>query len=151
MDKTMADITPDQGIFGGLFVLTNLADAVSNKYLKDLTTKQWFLLACLSTFFVQPPTLTQLAEIMGVSHQNVKMVALRLQEKQFLRLLKDPKDKRAWRVQLTNKPAVYTQESETLQNQFIERLYSGISDQEKRLTYQVLLQMMENVKRMKDE
>lgn len=68
-------------IFGGLFLVSNRLETIGNEFLGELTTKQWFFLAVLFTFFTEPPTLSQLSQFMGSSHQNLKQIALKLEKR----------------------------------------------------------------------
>jgi DNA-binding MarR family transcriptional regulator len=53
-----------------------------------ITTKQWFLSETINSLFDAHPTLTEVGNAMGSSHQNVKQVAMKLQEKGCLSLKK---------------------------------------------------------------
>ncbi len=88
-EREVAALDDKQAIFGSLFLLATTLDTVGDRFLGDLTTKQWYLMAMLGTFFAEPPTIGELAERMGTSHQNVKQIARRLEEKGFLDLERD--------------------------------------------------------------
>ena len=80
------DLIPDQKyIFGGIQIAANQMDTLMERELKEhnLTTKQWLLCVVIQNSFDHAPTIKELAAGMGSSHQNVKQVALRLQEKGF--------------------------------------------------------------------
>ena len=55
------------------------------------------LLACLE-LFEAPPTLGELADALGCSHQNTKQLALKLAAKRYVRLVRDEADARRTRV-----------------------------------------------------
>ncbi|WP_040951913.1 MarR family winged helix-turn-helix transcriptional regulator, partial [Gorillibacterium massiliense] len=76
-------------IFGGLFVLANKLQAIGDRELGEITTKQWFLMMMIEQWGEEPPTLSELAKEMGSSRQNLKQLALKLQEKGFLSIEKD--------------------------------------------------------------
>jgi DNA-binding MarR family transcriptional regulator len=97
-------------IFGKVFVLvqhlTRLTDAALAPV--DLTTPQWLLLAVLTQGFAgRRPTLTEAAERYGSSRQNVKQIALGLERRGFLRLVPDPEDGRATRLEVTDRVRVF--------------------------------------------
>lgn len=96
-------------IFGSLFLIPNKLQVFVDRSLAkhDLTAKQWFLTAMIEKLGQASPTLMEVAEAMGSSHQNVKQIALKLQEKEFLVLEKDPKDRRITRLRLTEKSATF--------------------------------------------
>lgn len=69
-------------LFGALLAYGNRLQALGDGFYREVTTKQWFLLACLE-LFEAPPTLGELADAMGCSHQNTKQLALKLAAKQY--------------------------------------------------------------------
>ncbi|KAB3532815.1 MarR family winged helix-turn-helix transcriptional regulator [Alkaliphilus serpentinus] len=119
-------------IFGSLLLIPNklqiILDLALAKY--DLTAKQWFLTAVIHEFFKEPPTLGEVAEVMGSSHQNVKQLASKLQQKGFLELEKDHKDGRVLRLKLTDKVAEVAKirHEETLS--FFKKFFSDFTAEE---------------------
>ena len=105
-------------IFGSLFLVANRLQVIGDNYLgKDgITTKQWFLSAIISQF-KKPPTLREVAEIMGSSRQNVKQLALKLCEKEFLTIEKDEQDARALRLKLTEKSRLFWEKREKIKRE----------------------------------
>ncbi len=101
--KEVDNIDKRYHIFGMLFLLSNKLETLGNNFLGELTTKQWFFMLILMNFFKEPPTLSELALEMGTSHQNAKQIAIKLEEKGFLVVKKDTKDKRVLRLTPTNK------------------------------------------------
>lgn len=71
-------------VFGSVLVISNRMDALLERELKeyDVTAKQWLLTAVLANSFDKPPTIKEVAGEMGSSHQNVKQLALKLEQKQ---------------------------------------------------------------------
>ena len=97
-------------VFGSVFVvaqhLTRRTDAALEPL--GLTTRQWLLLAVLTKAFPdRSPSLTEAAEQFGTTRQNVKQIALALQSRGFLRLVSDPADRRATRLEVTERVAVF--------------------------------------------
>lgn len=125
MDQEISPIPMDDrfAVFGTLFLLSNKLELVGNAFLEELTTKQWCFMAVLTTFFASPPTVSELAERLGTSHQNVKQVALRLEKKGFLRIEKDRQDSRSLRLCPTERIEAYAARREAQNNDFIERLF----------------------------
>jgi len=119
-------------IFGSLFLLANKLQVIGDHYLgrDDITTKQWFLTVMLSQYGENPPTLSEVAELMGSSRQNVKQLALKLEEKEFLKIEKDEQDARATRLKLTEKCRVFWEKREGMDNEFIIDLFKDFSEEE---------------------
>ena len=92
--------------FGALFVLLQHLSRRADSELADLglTTRQWLLLAVLTTGFGgYRPSLSEAAEKYGSSRQNVKQVALGLEARGFVRLVPDLADARTTRMELTDR------------------------------------------------
>lgn len=92
--------------FGSIFVVVQHLSRRADKELAGLglTTRQWLLLAVLNTTFAGvSPSLTEAAKKYGSSRQNVKQVALGLEDKGFVRLVTDPSDARTTRIELTDR------------------------------------------------
>jgi len=119
-------------IFGSLFLLSNKLQVIGDQYLgkDDMTTKQWFLTAMISQFRDNPPTLSEVAELMGSSRQNVKQLALKLEEKGFLRIEKDEQDARAVRLKLTEKSRTFWEKRQSRDEWFLRDLFEDFSEQE---------------------
>ena len=93
-------------LFATIFVLSQLLSRLGDDVLEpmDLTTKQWLLLAVIAKAFPgREPTLSEVAAIYGSSRQNVKQIALQLVARGWVRMVDDPDDRRAVRLQLTRK------------------------------------------------
>ena len=127
------DITDRQKqIFGGIFLIANKLQVIGDQYLikDDITMKQWLLTVVISQFQSKPPTLSEVSEIIGSSRQNVKQLALKLEEKEFLSMEKDEEDARALRLKLTEKCEVFWEKRKEQDSDFIKNLFSGLSEKE---------------------
>ncbi len=105
MNSNKKDLVPDQAmIFGLLLIISNKMNTLLERELKEfnVTTTQWFLSETINSLFDSPPTLKEVANAMGSSHQNIKQVAIKLQQKGLLKLEKDKKDARATRLRMTD-------------------------------------------------
>lgn len=116
--------------FASLFILANKLQVVGDQFLEEITTKQWMLLVMVAQFEDQPPTLGQVAGLLGTSHQNTKQLALKLEKKGFLLIEKDSLDNRALRIKPTKKCMDYFIRSEDQGNQFLNDLYKDFSNEE---------------------
>lgn len=119
-------------IFGSLFLIANKLQVIGDKYLgkAGITTKQWFLTVMISQFRETPPTLSEVAELMGSSRQNVKQLALKLEEKEYLKIEKDERDARALRLKLTEKSRVFWEGRQDQDDRFIKDLFADFSSEE---------------------
>lgn len=128
----MESIYKKKFIFGSLFLLANRLQVIGDKYLEKegITTKQWLLIVMIAQFADSIPTLSEVAQIMGSSRQNVKQLALRLQEKGFVSIKKDERDSRVLRLKLTEKSTVFWEERREKDEQFIIDIFNGLSEEE---------------------
>ncbi|HYE82020.1 MAG TPA: MarR family transcriptional regulator [Clostridia bacterium] len=128
----MDAIDKQKYIFGNIFLLANRLQALGDQYLSedDMTTKQWFLNVVIAQFRDKPPTLSEIAELMGSSRQNVKQLALKLVEKGFLTIEKDGRDARALRLVLTDKSRSFWEERQKQDNEYLENLFGNLDLEE---------------------
>jgi len=148
------DSMPDQKfIFGGVQVVANQMDTLLERELKEynLTTKQWLLTIVVQNIFDHDPTLKEVAKSMGSSHQNVKQVALKLEQKGFVVMEKDPHDARITRIKLTDAVDSFGTESQQKSEIFTEKLFDGISDEELAITRKAVEKLLANLEKMDQE
>lgn len=135
-------------IFGSLFLLANKLQVKGDAYLADdeMTTKQWFLILMISQFKDTPPMLSEVANLMGSTRQNVKQLALKLEEKGFLVIEKDQTDSRILRLKLTEKNEQYWDKRQAKDNTFIENLFKNFTKEEVNVMYHGIEKLLEEVK-----
>lgn len=140
-------------IFGSLFVLSNKMQVVIDQAFAsyDITTKQWLLAAVIDEFFDTPPTVTQVAEAMGCSHQNVKQIALKLQKNGFLKMKKDEHDRRIMRLRLTEKNYSFWSERQEDDRRNISEIFKGLTDEEIDAIYSGFIKLSANIVNLKNE
>lgn len=117
--------------FANVFLLAQLLSRLGDEVLAplDLTTKQWLLLAVVAKGFGDTePTLTAVASVYGSSRQNVKQIAQQLEQRGWLRLVDDPDDRRAVRLQLTRKMQLFDAPTfRAREQELFERIFGGFS------------------------
>ncbi|HDQ15200.1 MAG TPA: MarR family transcriptional regulator [Sediminispirochaeta sp.] len=92
-----------------LFQLSRYWEGILDAGLKEegLTAKQLLLLGVLESNFDEAPAVSQVADSILTSHQNVMRMARVLEKKGFLSLTADPRDRRVHRIALTNRHRRY--------------------------------------------
>lgn len=138
MDKRFA-------LFGYFFAMSNRLQTVGDRFYEEITCKQFFLIICLRLFENGAPTINELSEIMGCSHQNVKSIAGKLEEKGYLEIRPDSDDARKLRIRLTNKADSLAKKYQKKEVDFIDMLFTGISDKQIEITFKTLEKMEENI------
>jgi len=119
-------------LFANFFLLANKLQVIGDFHLADdgITTKQWFLILIISQFKEKPPMITDVANLMGTSRQNVKQLALKLEEKGFLNIEKDKQDSRTLRLKLTEKNQWFWEKREEKDRNFVTNLFKSLSVEE---------------------
>ena len=138
MDKRFA-------LFGYFFAMSNRLQTVGDRFYEEITCKQFFLMICLRLFENGAPTINELSEIMGCSHQNVKSIAGKLEEKGYLEIRPDSDDARKLRIRLTSKADSLSKKYQKKELDFIDMLFTGISDKQIETTFKTLEKMEENI------
>ena len=147
------DLVDDmQFVFGAVLIVANRMDTLLERELKqyDVTSKQWFLSIVLDSLFENPPTIKEVAREMGSSHQNVKQVALKLEQKGLLKMEKDKSDARATRLALTEKSDLFWASMEEKAVAFTQCLFEGIEKEDLSRTRTVLGKMRSNLVEMEN-
>lgn len=139
-------------VFGSILIVSNKMDTLLERELKEyeLTAKQWFMTVVIENSFDMPPTIKEAAKAMGSSHQNVKQIALKLEQKGLITLEKDKKDSRVTRIRLTEQSYKFSEIIQAKAATFTEALFMGIEDDEMSKSRAALYKMMSNLAKMED-
>ena len=137
-------------LFGSIFILSNRMDTLLQREFNrfDITTKQWFLSVIIDNLFDIPPTMKEAAKEMGSSHQNVKQVALKLEQKGLLILEKDKRDARATRLKLTDDSYEFWEKIRVEGATFTQRLFKDVDKEEFVVARSVIQKMLLNINEM---
>ena len=134
-------------LIGLLSAFENRFQAVADKAMKEISWKQFFAIIC-TNMCKEPPTIKELAEIMGSSHQNVKQILLKLQKKGFVEILTDEKDKRKQRVVLTEYCREFCEKNDGAAMNVMKMMFDGITEEELQVTIQTIIQIEDNLKQL---
>ena len=137
-------IPPRYFSFGELHAFTNRMQAAGDQFLSEISWKQWFVLEGIS-MFASPPTVGEIADFIGSSHQNVKQVLLKLESAGFVELFTDEMDKRKLRARLTGKVSALNSKYQRSSFAFMESLYKGISEEDIAVTKKTISAMDRNL------
>ncbi|MFW6364035.1 MAG: MarR family winged helix-turn-helix transcriptional regulator [Spirochaeta sp.] len=138
-------------LFARLFATTNHLQTIGDRHLDRVTTKQWFLIACVGRFEPEQPSLSDLVPVVGSSRQNIKQLALKLEQRGFLKINKDPQDNRILRLSQTDYCRSYWTERRTEDQDFLNRLFSGISIESIHLSLETLRALDTNIQQLQGE
>ncbi len=140
-------ISDEPMIFALLLIISNKMNTLLEREFKEfnVTTKQWFLFDTINSLFDSPPTMKELASEMGSSHQNIKQVALKLQQKGLLKLEKDKKDARVTRLRLTEQSYDFWEKTDPKGTGFREKMFKEINKKDIARTRVLLEKMLLNL------
>ena len=134
-------------LFGNIFLLANRIQVIGDQTLGNggMTIKQWFLTIMVLKFGNYSPTLGEVAELMGSSHQNVKQLALKLQQKGFLMIEKDEQDARTLRLSLTNGCYLLWKKQDLEIKEVLNELLRDLNKNETDVLYDFLIKLQARV------
>ena len=136
-------------LFGLLFALQNRLQAVGDTFYDEITCKQFFLMACTNLFQGEAPTVQDLAQVMGSSHQNVKQILNKLEQKGFVSVEPDAADRRKLRISLTEYAAVTGEKYRVKEEEFMTGLFDGVTEEEAKQAFLVLSKMEANLMKLR--
>ncbi|MBP3414106.1 MAG: MarR family transcriptional regulator [Clostridia bacterium] len=138
-------IEPSYFLLGLLSAFDNRFQAMADKAIAEISWKQFFAIICIN-MCKEAPTIRELSEIMGSSHQNVKQILLKLEKKGFVSILTDQQDKRKQRIVLTDYCRDFCQKNDELSGKIIKGMFSGIGEEQLKTTIATIIQIENNLK-----
>jgi DNA-binding MarR family transcriptional regulator len=148
MDKVeFGNMPPQAFLLGLLSAFDNRYQAAADAFFKEITWKQFFAIICIN-LCKEAPTINELSDVMGSSHQNVKQILLRLEKKGFVSTIVDKKDKRKQRIIVTDAARTFLEENDNngQQSQYIiGRIFEGIDEKSLMGTIQTIMKMERNL------
>ena len=148
MKITDIDMPKQAFIYGAIHMLSNRLQTVGDRIDPTISSKQWFLLAVVSKFKEAPPNVSNVAEVLGTSRQNVKKMANILEAQGFLRLGKNKSDLRSIQLFLTERCYNYFKSREKQEAEYIERIFSGIDNEALDSLCIGLIKLAENIDKL---
>ena len=147
----MNDLDKKKYLFATIFYLANKLQTVGDKHLDgSITTKQWFLTAILS-HLPDNPSLSEVANAMGTSRQNVKQLALKLKKNNYLEFTKQDNDARVTALRLTEKFERYWINRKDKDHQFVLNLFSELNNDELNAMYSGFLKITDKLEQISNE
>ena len=151
MSKVQFGQMPPQAFLLGLLsAFDNRYQAAADKFFKEITWKQFFAIICIN-LCKEPPTLNDLSEVMGSSHQNVKQILLKLEGKGFVSMMTDEKDKRKQRFYVTDKCRKFLEANDNqskTSSQIIAQIFEGVSEKNLAVTIETIMKMERNLEKI---
>ena len=148
MDKMeFGNMPPQAFLLGLLSAFDNRFQASAGAFFQDITWKQFFAIICIR-LCREAPTLNDLSEVMGSSHQNVKQILLKLEKKGLIEMGTDGKDRRKQRVLLTEQCEEYCERNDAQSREIISRIFDGVGEKDLAVTIETIIKMERNVSKL---
>ena len=140
-----SEIPPEYFLIGLLSAFENRFQTCADNVMKEISWKQFFAIICIS-FCKEAPTLNDLSEILGSSHQNVKQILLKLEKKGFIKFEEDKQDKRKQRIVVTKACLKFCNKNNETSSQIMQKMFEGISEKDIKTTIKTIIKMDDNLK-----
>ena len=127
-----------------LSAFDNRFQAVADRTIKEISWKQFFAIICID-LCKENPTIKELAEILGSSHQNVKQILLKLEKKGFVDIYVDPNDKRKQRIALTDYCREFCERNDEKSMQVMAKMFENVSQEQIQTTIATIIQIENNL------
>lgn len=138
------NMLPQPFLLGLLSTFDNRYQTAADAFFKDITWKQFFAIICIN-ICKEAPTINDLSDIMGSSHQNVKQILIKLEKKDYIKMVTDDRDKRKQRIYLTNKCREFCEKNDPLSREIIDCIFKGIDENSLLVTIQTIMKMDKNL------
>lgn len=137
-------MNPKLMLVGYINEFNNKFQTVSDYTFEEASWKQLFILNCI-TLFDKAPTIKEVSDFLGSSHQNTKQLLIKLQNSGYLSLEKDEEDKRKTRVLLKRKAKKLVSENSKTCDDYLERLFEGVNRKDIEATARLFMKLDENL------
>ena len=132
-------------LLGLLSAFQNRFQAIADGTMQEISWKQFFAIICIN-MCKEPPTLREISDILGSSHQNVKQILLKLEKKDFIQFQPDEKDRRKQRIILTEHCRDFCEKNDEMSQDIMKRMFAGISEKELSETIRIIMKIDNNMK-----
>ncbi len=132
-------------LLGLLSAFENRFQAMADATMKEISWKQFFAVICIN-MCKEAPTLRELSDILGSSHQNVKQILLKLEKKDFIRFETDPADKRKQRIVLTDRCRAFCAANDADSVRIMGAMFAGIPETDIQTTIQTITNIEKNLR-----
>lgn len=136
--------------FANISQLANKLQNVMDIGMTEITSKQWLPLIMIGRLDYEP-TLKEVAEMCGITHQSAKQLIDKLEEKEYVVVKKDDKDKRFLRISLTEKGEEWSVINMDRNAEFVKAFFSKIGEDELITFSNIQTTLIRDLERMKKE
>lgn len=149
-NKTNIDLSwKKKLLLSGVFVQENRLHAILDRYLQDMTAKQWLVLVVADAYDV-PPDLSTLGKMLGCSRQNIKQLALSLEKAGFAALVPSKSDGRSLCVISTEKGKQVIANSKNVEEQVHQALFRDFTEEDIGEYFRLSAKMMKGLQYLEE-
>ena len=152
-DFSVSNLTTEK--IGAPYYLIGLINRFNNSFqtaadnmFEELSWKQIFFMNCVALFH-SAPTIRDMADLLGCSHQNAKQILSKLEKQGFVKVSQDSADKRKQRIMLTEKAMEFRRHYDESSEQAMESIFGNISKEELLTAISVFTRLNKNVDELK--
>ena len=149
-EKNLVDLSNMDNKFfliGVLNEFMNRFQATADKSFEEISWKQCFTLNCIR-FFNEPPTLKELSDMLGSSHQNTKQILLKLEKNEYVKMIPDLKDRRKQRIIVTEKVNELDHKYSRMSEEMMSELFGVVNEEMIQTTINTIVQLSNKLERM---
>ena len=107
----------------------NRYQSAANAFFKELSWQQMFFLNGV-TLFKEAPSIKDMAEFLGCTHQNANKLYARLLQDSYIVSRQDGNDRRKQRIYLTDKALCFLADNKVGSSESVKEIFSVVSDDE---------------------
>lgn len=112
---------------------------ISKELAEDrITAKQWLMIIVLSNAFKHAPSMQEVADALSITHQNVKQLAVRLEKRGFLKIERDPNNRRILRLKVSEECNQYWKKRSRDDIKSINTLFEGLNTIEIKNLFEIM-------------
>ena len=131
-------------LLGLLSAFENRFQAMADSTMKEISWKQFFAIICIN-MCKEPPTIKELSEVLGSSHQNVKQILLKLEKKGFVEFKTDDGDRRKQRIVLSDKCMKFCEQGNDMSIKIMEKMFKGVPEKDIKTTIKTITCIEKNL------
>lgn len=143
-------VAPPFILLGVLHRFNNSYQAKADAHFKELTWKQMFLLNSI-TLFDEAPTIKDIADFIGSSHQNANKLYSKLLAGGYITSVHDPVDRRKQRISITEKGKKFLEANQFGNAKYVFDIFKNVSDEEINLVIDVISRLTARMEEMGTE
>ena len=139
-----AGIPSSYYLLGLLSAFENRFQAMADSMMKEISWKQFFAIICIN-ICKEPPTIKELSDVLGSSHQNVKQILIKLEGKGFVEFREDADDKRKQRIVLTKKCQKFCEKNNDMSIRIMAKMFEGVPEKDIQTTIKTITRIEKNL------